>query len=161
MEDKKNKYNKDTKDHKGKIWTVYWRDYTSDAYLYGSEIEFLSLDDVFFRNALIPPGTAIKTWYSMVNFQAGRIEPTLPIIDGEGRYHISVDLDCEVPGGIFLQLVFFGKNGEEAGNLIVDQPEMDFRCPLKTYSYKAQLICAGGHAFHFHSFTISERTEAL
>ena len=141
-----------------KQWTIYWNEYASDTYLYGSEIEFRSQDDVVFQNALIPPGTAIKTWYSMVNFQAGRIEPTLPIIDGEGKYHIVVDLDSDIPKGIFLRLDFLGKNGEEAGSFIVDQPEMDFQCPLKTYSYKAELICAGGHTFHFHSFTISERT---
>ena len=86
------------------------------------------------------------------------VEPTLPIIDGEGKYHIVVDLDSEIPKGIFLRLDFLVKNGEEAGSFIVDQPEMDFQCPLKTYSYKAELICAGGHTFHFHSFTISERT---
>ncbi|MQM72035.1 MAG: accessory Sec system protein Asp3 [Eubacteriaceae bacterium] len=142
-----------------KQWTVYWNEYTADTYLYGTEIEFIAPDDVAFQNALMPPGTVIKTWYSMVNFQAGRVEPTLPIIDGEGRYHVSTAFDCDVPGGIFLRLVFLGKNGDEAGSLVVDQPEMNFRCPLKTYSYEAQLICAGAHAFHFHSFTISERTE--
>lgn len=142
-----------------KAWAVYWNEYASDTYLYGTEIEFLAQDDVAFHNELMPPGTAIKTWYSMVNYQAGRIEPSLPIIDGEGRYHIAVDIDCDVPGGVFLRLVFLGKNGDEAGSLVVDQPEMDFRCPLKTYSYKAQLICAGAHTIHFHAFTISERAE--
>lgn len=141
-----------------KSWTVYWNEYVSDTYLYGTEIDFRAADDVVFKNLLMPPGTAIKTWYSMVNFQAGRVEPTLPIIDGEGRYHVAVDMDCDVPDGIFLRLVFLGKNGDEAGSLVVDQPEMDFQCPLKTYSYEAQLICAGAHTFHFHSFTISERT---
>ncbi len=38
----------------------------------------------------------------------------------------------------------------------MDEPEMDLKCPLKAYSYEAQLICAGAHAFHFHSFTITE-----
>ena len=139
-----------------KSWTVYWDEYASGAYLYGSEVHFHSRDDVEFRNALMPAGTVMKAWYSMVNYQERRIEPTLPIIDGEGSYHISSRIDCDVPQGVFLRLVFFGKNGEEAGNLVVDH-DMDFTCPLKTYSYEAQLICAGGHSLHFHSFTITER----
>jgi accessory secretory protein Asp3 len=137
-------------------WTVYWDKYASDVYLYGSQIEFHAQDDVEFRNALMPAGTVIRTWYSMVNYQEKRVEPSLPIIDGEGSYHVSLSIDADVPEGIFLRLVFFGKNGEEAGSLVVDH-DMDFSCPLKTYSYEAQLICAGGHAFHFHSFTITEK----
>lgn len=137
-------------------WTVYWDKYASDVYLYGSQIEFHAHDDVEFRNALMPAGTVIRTWYSMVNYQEKRVEPSLPIIDGEGSYHVSLSIDADVPEGIFLRLVFFGKNGEEAGSLVVDH-DMDFSCPLKTYSYEAQLICAGGHAFHFHSFTITEK----
>ncbi|MDY3991221.1 MAG: accessory Sec system protein Asp3 [Lachnospiraceae bacterium] len=140
-------------------WKVSWDEYASDTYLYGAQIEFISGNDVFYQNELMPPGTAIKTWYSMVNFQAKRIEPALPIIDGEGSYHISADIDCDVEGGIFLRLVFLGKNGDEAGSLVVEEDEMDFRCPLKTYSYEVQLICAGAHSLHFHSFTISERTD--
>jgi accessory secretory protein Asp3 len=138
-------------------WTVYWDEHASGVYLYGSELEFHARDDVEFRNALMPAGTVIKSWYSMVNFQERRVEPSLPIIDGEGRYHVSLDIDSDVPQGIFLRFVFHGKNGDEAGSLVMDQPEMDLRCPLKTYSYEAQLICAGAHSFRFHSFTITER----
>ncbi len=137
-------------------WTVCWDAHVSGAYLYGSEITFHDRDDVEFRNALMPAGTVIHTWYSMVNYQERRVEPSLPIIDGEGSYHVSVRIDADVPQGVFLRLVFFGKNGEEAGSVVVDQPEADFRCPLKTYSYEAQLICAGAHALRFHSFTITE-----
>ncbi|MGN0242066.1 MAG: accessory Sec system protein Asp3 [Candidatus Weimeria sp.] len=140
-------------------WKIFWDEYSSDTYLYGSQIEFLSKEDVYFKNELMPPGTVIKTWYSMVNFQAKRIEPALPIIDGEGDYHISADIDSNVPGGVFLRLVFFAKNGEEADGMIVEGKELDFKCPLKAYSYEVQLICAGAHSLHFHSFTISERMD--
>ena len=74
-------------------WTVYWEEYASDAYLYGSSISFHAHDDVEFANELMPAGTVIKTWHSMVNFQERRVEPTLPIIDGEGSYHVTVDLE--------------------------------------------------------------------
>ena len=140
-------------------WTVYWEEYASDAYLYGSSISFHAHDDVEFANELMPAGTVIKTWHSMVNFQERRVEPTLPIIDGEGSYHVTVDLESDVPQGTLLRFSFLDKNGEEAGARVVDGPEADLRCPLKTYSYEAQLVCAGAHALRFHSFTITEVTE--
>lgn len=92
-----------------KHWKIYWNEFVSDSYLYGSEMAFHGREDVEFRNQLMPPGTVIKTWYSRVNYQAGRIEPSLPIIDGEGRYHVSADIECDVPGGILLRFVFRGK----------------------------------------------------
>lgn len=137
-------------------WKILWYDHTSDTYLYGSEIRFLEPDDVSFKNQLMPPGTVIKTWYSRTNYQAQRIEPVLPLIDGEGHYHISMDADCDVPEGLLLRLSFLGKDGTQAGSFVLKGKESDFSCPLKTYSYEAQLICAGAHTFHFHSFTISE-----
>ncbi len=140
----------------GSSWTVYWDEYASGTYLYGSQIAFHARDDVEFENELMPAGTVIKTWHSMVAYQQERVEPTLPIIDGEGFYHVSVDVECDVPQGVILRFVFFGKNGEEAGSFVMDRPEADMTCPLKTYSYDAQLICAGGHALRFHSFTIEE-----
>jgi accessory secretory protein Asp3 len=33
---------------------------------------------------------------------------------------------------------------------------MDFRCPLKTYSYRMQLINGGVEQFHFHRIIIQE-----
>lgn len=139
-----------------RIWTVYWTEWGAEAYLYGSKICFHARDDVEFENALMPPGTVIKTWHSMVDYQERRFEPQLPIIDGEGSYHVSISLEADVPEGIYLRFVFFGKNGDEVGSLVVDQSEADLRCPLKTYSYDAQLICAGAHALRFNSFTIEE-----
>ncbi|RRF99130.1 MAG: accessory Sec system protein Asp3 [Coriobacteriaceae bacterium] len=139
-----------------RIWTVYWTEWGAETYLYGSKICFHAPGDVEFENALMPPGTVIKTWHSMVDYQERRLEPQLPIIDGEGSYHVSVSLEADVPEGIYLRFVFFGKNGDEAGSVVVDQPEADLRCPLKTYSYDAQLICAGAHVLRFHSFTIEE-----
>ena len=44
----------------GEQWTIYWNEYSSDTYLYGSEITYHKKDDVEFRNELMPPGTLIK-----------------------------------------------------------------------------------------------------
>ena len=79
----------------GAKWTIYWNEYSADTYLYGSEIIYHKKDDVEYRNLLMPPGTIIKQWYSKTNFQMQKIEPALPIIDGESEYQITINIDTE------------------------------------------------------------------
>jgi accessory secretory protein Asp3 len=138
-----------------KVWRVYWNEYSFGTYLYGSKIQFHSKNDVEFENALMPPGVVIKEWYSKLNYQMMRTEPSLPMIDGESEYHIKVNMD---PFDTFIvQMAFYDRYDNEAGTLIIREPEMDFKCPLKTYSYRIQLINAGGKSLHFHSFEITEK----
>ena len=92
----------------------------------------------------------------MTNYQAQRIEPTLPIIDGESKYHISVNVETPDNKGCLIRLVFLDRYEREAGDFTVRGKEADFKCPLKTYSYKMQLINAGMKEFVYHSVTISE-----
>lgn len=143
----------------GESWKIYWNEYTKDTYLYGSEIFFHAKDDVEFNNELMPPGTVLKKWFSKVNYQAARIEPALPMIDGEGRYHISLDALEEPSGGLIMKLIFYDRYDMEAGSQVVRDGEADFQCPLKTFSYEVQLINAGVTRFHFHSIIITEITE--
>lgn len=137
-------------------WTIYWNEYASKTYTYGSTITFHRKNDVEFRNNLMPPGTVIKTWHSKTNYQRDRVEPSLPMIDGETEYQISANIDYPEGGSCMLRLVFFDKYEEEAGMLIVRGQNMKFRCPLKTFSYQMQLMNEGASAFHFHYVTIKE-----
>lgn len=140
----------------GEKWTVFWNEYASDTYLYGSQIIFHKKDDVEFRNMLMPPGTIIKQWYSKTNFQIQRIEPTLPIIDGEGEYQIVLNIDTEENETCLGRLVFYDKYEVEAGSVTLRDKVTNFRCPLKTYSYRLQLINGGVTKLHFHSIVIRE-----
>ena len=140
----------------GEKWTIYWNEYSSDTYLYGSEIAYRRKDAVGFRNLLMPPGTVIKTWYSKTNFQAKRIEPALPMIDGESDYRITVNIDTPSGGGCLVRLVFYDRYEEEAGSLVLRDSVTQFRCPLKTYSYAMQLINGGMTKFRYHFIIIQE-----
>ena len=137
-------------------WKIYWNEYASNSYLYGTELFFHAKNDIEFRNELMPPGTVIKRWFSKTNYQAMRIEPTLPMIDGEGHYHIRLDVSAEPPDGLILMLVFYDRYDKEAGIQIIRDSEADFQCPLKTFSYEVQLINSGATQFHFHSIEITE-----
>ena len=143
----------------GESWKIYCNEYAKDAFIYGSEIIFHAKDDIEYKNELMPPGTVIKKWFSKVNYQMMRIEPSLPMIDGEGRYHISLDASAKPPDGLILKLVFYDRYDAEAGSRIIRDGRDDFQCPLKTFSYEVQLINAGVTRFHFHSITITEITD--
>lgn len=140
----------------GEKWTIFWNEHSSDTYLYGAKVQFHQKDDVEYSNLLMPPGTIIKKWYSKTNFQAQKIEPSLPMIDGESEYHISVNIDADASEQCLVKLLFFDRYENEAGDIIVKDKEMKFKCPLKTYSYQMQLINGGTTHFHFHSIVIQE-----
>ena len=140
----------------GQKWIIYWNEYSADTYLYGSEITYHKKDDVEFKNNLMPPGTIIKQWYSKTNYQMQRIEPALPMIDGESAYRLTVNIECPGREECMLRLIFFDRYDREAGSVIIRDRVTDFTCPLKTYSYRLQLINGGATAFHFHSIVIQE-----
>lgn len=140
----------------GEKWTIFWSEYSADVYLYGSRILFHKKDDVEFQNEGMPPGTVIKQWHSKTNFQAQKMEPTLPLIDGETEYRITMNLETKENENCLVRLVFYDRYGYEAGNLTIRDKETRFRCPLKTYSYTLQLINGGMTGMHFHSIVIQE-----
>lgn len=140
----------------GEKWTVYWNEYSSDTYLYGSEISYGANKEVEYSNVLMPPGTVIKRWYSKTNYQEQRIEPALPMIDGEGRYRLRVSIDCPEEEAWLIQLVFYDKYRVEAGRIAIRDEKADFQCPLRTYSYQMELINGGMTRFRFHSIEIQE-----
>ena len=109
-----------------------------------------------FENRRMPSGTIIKQWYSRTNYQRQKIEPALPMIDGESRYRITINVDCPAGEAWLARLVFFDRYETEAGSRIIRDTVTDFQCPLKTYSYRLQLINGGLTRFRFHSIVIQE-----
>lgn len=140
----------------GAKWTIYWNEYSTDTYLHGSVILYHSKDNVEYLNELMPPGTVIKQWYSKTNYQIQRIEPSLPIIDGESSYQIIVNIDTEENENCLVRLVFYDRYEMEAGSINLRDRVTNFKCPLKTYSYSIQLINAGVKKLNFHSIVIQE-----
>ena len=105
---------------------------------------------------LMAPGTVIKQWYSKTYYQMQRIEPALPMIDGEGRYRITVHIDCPEDETWLIQLIFCDRYDAEAGRISIRDEISYFQCPLKTYSYRMQLMNGGMTRFRFHDIEIQE-----
>ena len=55
-----------------------------------------------------------------------------------------------------LCLVFYDKYDVEAGTIAVRDEVSYFQCPLRTYSYKLQLMNGGMTQFRFHCIEIQE-----
>lgn len=140
----------------GEKWIIYWNEYSSNTYLYGSEITYHAKDDVEYANLLMPPGTVIKRWYSKTNYQMQRIEPALPMIDGESRYRVTVHIDCPEDEAWLIQLIFCDKYDAVAGSVAIRDEVTYFQCPLRTYSYRMELVNGGMTRFRFHYVEIQE-----
>lgn len=137
-------------------WVIRWNYYSNKTFLHGSKINYLSKDDIYFENALMPSGAVIKEWFSKTNFQRDGVEPSLPLIDGEGTYQLSYNIDQIAGGSCLFKLIFFDRFEEEVGQTIIWDSGTIFKCPMPTYSYCLQLINGGMTSFHFHSIVIRE-----
>ena len=140
----------------GEKWIIYWNEYSSNTYLYGPEVSYHAKDDVEYENLLMPPGTVIRQWYSKTYYQMQRIEPALPMIDGESRYRVTVHIDCPENEMWLIQLVFCDKYDAVAGRVAIRDQVSYFQCPLRTYSYRMELVNGGMTRFHFHYVEIQE-----
>ncbi|MDO5403436.1 MAG: accessory Sec system protein Asp3, partial [Eubacteriales bacterium] len=79
-----------------------------------------------------------------------------PMIDGESRYQVIIDMDVPKGEKCLVRLVFYDRYEVEAGSITIRDKTAAFKCPLKTYSYRMQLINGGVNGFHFHSIIIQE-----
>lgn len=145
----------------GDTWQVRWKEFLSDSYVYGSKIEFNEDGSVSYKNRLMPLGTVIHTWYSMTNFQGNRIEPSLPLIDGERAYSIAVNIDYHnsESEALMLRIIFFDRYDAQAQSIIVRDKKAFFKPSIRTYSYRIELINGGNADFTFKSLVIKEVSE--
>lgn len=139
-------------------WVVRWKDQLSETYLYGSEVKFHEDGAVSFYNPMMPPGTVIHRWYSKTNYQRNRIEPSLPLIDGEKAYCVSLNIDEHdaSKASVLLRIVFYDRYDDFADSIIIREKRAYFKPSIKTYSYCMELVNGGNADFTFKSFTIEE-----
>ena len=142
-------------------WIVRWRNTLADSYVYGSEIEWKKDKTVRYKNRLMPPGTVIHTWYSQTNYQAQRVEPALPLIDGEAFYSIAMNIEYNSSESkeLMLRIIFYDRYDEEADRIIVRGGRAVFKPSIRTYSYRIELINGGNADFTFQSLTMKEVSE--
>lgn len=145
----------------GDTWIIRWKEVLSNTYAAGSIIKINKDNTVYYINELMPPGTVIHTWYSKTNFQMNKIEPMLPLIDGEAAYSLSLNMtqaDNENNGAI-LRVVFIDRYDNEFDSIILRDKNSMFRPPITMYSYRIELINGGLKEFTFESLILREVSE--
>ncbi len=142
-------------------WTVKWKDQLSDTYTYGSKIKFHANGSVSFSNSLMPPGTVIHRWYSKTNYQQKRIEPSLPMIDGERPYLLTLNAseNPSLRDSLLIRINFYDRYDVFADSIIIREKKAFFKPSVKTYSYEIELINGGSADFTFNSLILEEVSE--
>lgn len=139
-------------------WKIRWKEYMVDSYHYGSEIEFRADGSVHYKNELMPPGTVVHTWRARTNFQMQRVEPFLPLIDGEAPYEVTLRLieegEDDLP--LMMRIKFFDRYDKEVKAIIIRERSAIFKPPIQTYSYTIELINSGNGEFIFDSLILRE-----
>ncbi len=139
-------------------WEIKWKEQLAESYAYGSEITFLEDGSIRYKNPLMPPGTVVHKWFSKTVYQGHRIEPTLPLIDGESPYMLVTGIDNNSPdsGDLMLRIVFYDRYDEVADSMIIREKKAIFRPSIRTYSYTIELINGGNADFTFRSLVLRE-----
>ena len=108
--------------------------------------------------SFMPPGTVVHRWYSKTNYQMHRLEPTLPLIDGESTYFIGLNIDYNSveSEALILRIIFYDRYDNETKSTIVRDNKAYFLPPITTYSYSIELINGGNADFTFKSLIIKE-----
>ena len=142
----------------GDTWIIRWREVLSNSYAAGSVIKVNTDNTIYYENRLMPPGNVIHTWFSKTNYQGNRIEPMLPLIDGEAAYSLTINIDCfgEGKGKPILRVVFLDRYDVEFDSIILRDEKSIFKPPITTYSYKIELINGGVSEFVFESLILQE-----
>ena len=52
----------------------------SGTFMYGSKVTYHEDKHISLYNPLVPSGEILKTWFSSVNYQAFRTQPSLPLL---------------------------------------------------------------------------------
>lgn len=140
------------------VWLVYWDHYAQDAWLHGSTISFRSPAEVLFENNGMPPGFAVKEWFSSTDYSEQRLEPQLPLLQEGESYHVLVRREDEPENGSFLRLNFYDRQGEPLGNSMIQGTDGCVVCPKGTYRYTAQLVEGGAERIRFHYLLVTQES---
>lgn len=134
---------------------IYW-EHNLQTYMYGSQVSFREDGSVHFYNPLIPSGTDIQIWNLILNFQANRRQPSLPLLKRGKSYRLKAKLETVPENSVFLKIVFMNRYGEELSQVIEKSSQAEFTYPQDAYSYRVSLLSAGLREMDFHYFMIEE-----
>ena len=134
---------------------INW-DEVGGTYMYGSTVSYYPDKSVRLYNPLLPSGEILKTWFSSVNYQASRTQPSLPLLKRKQDYQLCMNYECHPTNGVYTKIAFFDRYGDVIEEKIEKMKVFDFTYPDDTYTYQVSLLSAGFESLDFYSFSIKE-----
>ena len=128
----------------------------SGTYMYGTTVTYHSDQHVSILNPLVTSGVVLRSWSSNVNFQAYRVQASLPLLKRNQDYQFSISMDCKPVDGVYIKVSFFNRYGDIVEEKIEKTTEFNFSYPEDTYYYQISLLSAGFESMDFYSFSIKE-----
>ena len=135
--------------------SIHWGE-VGGTYMYGSTVSYYPDKSVRLYNPLLPSGEILKTWFSSVNYQAARTQPSLPLLKRKQDYQLRMNFECHPTNGVYTKITFFDRYGDVIEEKIEKAKVFDFTYPDDTYTYQVSLLSAGFESLDFYSFSIKE-----
>ena len=126
------------------------------TFMYGSKVTYHEDKHISLYNPLVTSGETLKTWFSSVNYQAFRTQPSLPLLKRKQDYQLCMNYECHPTNGVYIKIVFFDRYGDVIEEKIEKMKIFDFTYPDDTYTYQVSLLSAGFESLDFYSFSIKE-----
>ncbi|MDU6318141.1 MAG: accessory Sec system protein Asp3 [Streptococcus mitis] len=134
---------------------INW-DEVGGTYMYGSTVSYYPDKSVRLYNPLLPSGEILKTWFSSINYQASRTQPSLPLLKRKQDYQLCMNYECHPTNGVYTKIAFFDRYGDVIEEKIEKMKVFDFTYPDDTYTYQVSLLSAGFESLDFYYFSIKE-----
>ena len=115
----------------------------SGTFMYGSKVTYHEDKHISLYNPLVPSGEILKTWFSSVNYQSFRTQPSLPLLKRKQDYQLCMDFECQPTNGVYIKIIFFDRYGDVVEEKIEKMKVFDFTYPDDTYTNPLYLLCAG------------------
>ena len=135
--------------------SIHWGE-VGGTYMYGSTVSYYPDKSIRLYNPLLPSGEILKTWFSSVNYQAARTQPSLPLLKRKQDYQLRMNFECHPTNGVYTKITFFDRYGDVIEEKIEKAKVFDFTYPDDTYTYQVSLLSAGFESLDFYSFSIKE-----
>ncbi|BCP58275.1 accessory Sec system protein Asp3 [Streptococcus suis] len=137
---------------------LYWENGAAGAYLYGSRL-WREGKRMIFENRLMPAGVTIKSWQSQTNYQANRLQPSLPLLKRGQLYFLNIQGQIFPENSLYLKISFYDRFQQELSFTFLKDTNNQFIYPEHAFSYQIELINAGCHKFIFDSLLLSTDDE--
>ena len=126
------------------------------TFMYGTSLTYHSDYHISIYNPLVKSGEILKTWFSSVNYQSFRTQPSLPLLKRKQDYQLCMDFECHPTNGVYIKIIFFDRYGDVTEEKVEKIKTFSFTYPDDTYTYQVSLLSAGFESLDFYSFTIKE-----